>query len=240
MSTHKNADKKILLSVKEVGVCYRLRKQLLQAPKEIWALKSLTFDLYEGEKLGLVGRNGTGKSTVMKLLAGIFSPSRGTLQWHRKAHVQLLSMGVGFEGSLTGRENAILNGMLLGHSRHTMLARVEAIKEYSGLEDFFEYPVNTYSSGMVTRLGFSVAMESSPDVLLLDELLGVGDASFQAKSEKTLQEKFQGAKTVVLISHDPAQIAHMCSRVIWIEEGMVRAEGTPQEIIEQYNQSLRV
>ena len=153
--------------------------------------------------------------------------------------MQLLSLGVGFEGCLTGRENAVLNGMLLGHSRRTMLSRVEAIKQYSGLTDFFEYPVNTYSSGMVVRLGFSVAMESSPDVLLLDELLGVGDASFQAKSERTLQEKFHGAKTVVLISHDPAQIAHLCTRVIWMDQGRVRADGAPLEIIAAYSKAMR-
>ena len=188
------------------------------------APRSLSFELYEGEKLGLIGRNGSGKSTLTKLLAGIFSPSCGSLHWHRQAQVQLLSLGVGFEGSLTGRENAILNGMLLGHSRRTMLSRVEAIKEYSELGDFFELPVNTYSSGMNMRLGFSIAMQSNPDVLLLDELLGVGDASFQAKSEKTLREKFRGTRTVVLILHDPVPIVHLCTRAIGLHQGAVRAE----------------
>ena len=156
----------LLLTVKDVGLCYRLHKQIFHKPQEIWALKSLSFQLYQGEKLGIIGRNGTGKSTLMKLLGGIFSPSRGTLTWHKKVHVQLLSLGVGFEGSLTGRENAILNGMLLGKSRKTMLSRVEAINDYSELGEFFDYPVNTYSSGMMIRLGFAVAMESDPDVLL--------------------------------------------------------------------------
>lgn len=230
---------KPLLSATDVGLCYCLRKQFLQHAKEIWALKSLTFHLYEGEKLGVIGRNGTGKSTLMKLLAGIFSPSKGILKWHHKVQVQLLSLGVGFEGSLTGRENAILNGMLLGKSRKAILRRVEAIKDYSELGDFFEYPVNTYSSGMLMRLGFSVAMESDPDVLLLDELLGVGDASFQAKSEKTLREKFHGSKTVVLISHDPATIAHLCTRALWIDGGVVKAEGPVTEVVTRYNASLK-
>jgi len=230
---------KKLMTAHEVGLCYRLRKQILKSSREIWALKSLSFDLFEGEKLGIIGRNGTGKSTLMKLLAGIFSPSRGRITWHRAVHVGLLSLGVGFEGSLTGRENAVLNGMLLGKSRKTMLKRVDAIKEYSELGDFFEYPVNTYSSGMLTRLGFAVAMESDPDVLLLDEILGVGDASFQAKSEKTLREKFKGEKTVVLISHDGGQILHVATRVIWIEGGVVHMSGDPEEVIAKYNEAVK-
>ncbi len=228
----------LLMTARDVGLCYRLKKQIFEKPREIWALKSLSFEIFEGEKLGIIGRNGTGKSTLMKLLGGIFEPSRGTLAWHHQRHVQLLSLGVGFEGSLTGRENAILNGMLLGKSRRAMLERVEAIKSYSELGEFFEYPVNTYSTGMVMRLGFSVAIECDPDVLLLDELMGVGDTSFLTKSGRTLTEKFKGAKTVVLISHDPGQIEDFCTRAIWIEGGVVAADGAPKDVIAKYNASL--
>ncbi len=226
-----------ILSAQNVGLCYRLRKQLLQKPREIWALRGLDFQIFEGEKLGLLGRNGVGKSTLMRMLAGIFAPSEGKLLWHKKLHVQLLSLGVGFEGSLSGRENAVLNGMLLGKSRQTMLERVEAIKEYSELGDFFEYPVNTYSSGMVMRLGFSVAMECDPDVILLDELLGVGDFAFQEKSEKTLKQKFHGDKTMVLISHHLDILENLCTRVLWIEHGGVRMSGSPKEVVAEFKKA---
>jgi lipopolysaccharide transport system ATP-binding protein len=230
--------KKVILEAKNVGVCYPLRRQIFTKSREIWAIKDLSFELYEGEKLGIIGRNGTGKSTLMKLLAGIFSPSKGKLTWKQTTNIQLLTLGVGFEGSLSGRENAILNGMLLGYTRRTMLKRVEAIKEFSELGDFFEYPVNTYSSGMVVRLGFSVAMQCNPEVLLLDELLGVGDASFQKKSEQTLMDKFHSSTTVVMISHDAAQIEKLCSRVLWLEQGMLVAEGNTAEVMAKYNESL--
>jgi lipopolysaccharide transport system ATP-binding protein len=152
--------------------------------------------------------------------------------------VQLLSLGVGFEGSLSGRENAVLNGMLMGKSRKHMLRRLEKIKDFSELGEFFEMPVSTYSSGMGVRLGFSVAMETEPEVLLIDEVLGVGDARFMAKSQQAIREKFSSKHTVVLISHDAATIRKMCTRAVWIEKGRTLMEGEVDAVTNAYEAAL--
>ncbi len=199
-------------------------------------MRGLDLVIHEGEKLGIIGRNGCGKSTLMRLLAGIYSSDAGEVTYHRKdCHVQLLSLGVGFEGNLSGAENAVLNGMLMGKSRTHMLSRIDAIREFSGLNEFFDMPVYTYSSGMALRLGFSVAMETDPDVLLIDEVLGVGDEVFVKKSEAALKEKFAGNRTVVLISHDAATIERMCTRAVWLEKGKILAEGHPAEVAAKYH-----
>lgn len=230
-----------IISVRNLGLCYNPTKQVFSKSvhkKGFWALKDVSFDVYRGEKLGVIGRNGCGKSTLMKVLAGVIRQDRGTLDIQRKLHVQLLSLGVGLEGHLSGRENAILNGMLLGKSREYMLECVERIGDFSELGEFFDAPVNTYSSGMIARLGFSVAMEVEPDVLLLDELLGVGDAGFAEKSEKAMQDKFSSDRTVVLISHDPHTISRLCDRAVWMDGGKTIMSGPTAEISEKYLASL--
>jgi lipopolysaccharide transport system ATP-binding protein len=228
----------ILIDLNNIGVCYRTGKGLSSkhTKKEIWALKDISLTLRKGEKLGVIGRNGCGKSTLMRVLAGIYSIDKGTANFKDNLHVQLLSLSVGFEGNLSGRENAILNGMLMGKSRKHMLSRVEAIKEFSELGDFFEMPVYTYSSGMNARLGFSVAMETDPDVLLIDEVLGVGDASFAEKSAAALKEKFTGEQTLVLISHDPNTITRLCTQAVWIEQGITKCEGEVRTVADKYMQ----
>lgn len=230
-----------IISVRNLGLCYNAKKQVFKKAahkKGFWALKDVSFDVYRGEKLGVIGRNGCGKSTLMKVLAGVIGQDKGTLDIQRNLHVQLLSLGVGLEGHLSGRENAILNGMLLGKSRGYMLECVERICDFSELGDFFDAPVNTYSSGMIARLGFSVAMEVEPDVLLLDELLGVGDASFAEKSTQAMQEKFSSNRTVVLISHDPHTISRLCDRAVWMDGGKTIMTGPTAEISEKYLASL--
>jgi len=229
-----------LITLQNVGLCYRpLRTIFSRTKKEIWALRGLDLEIREGEKLGVIGRNGCGKSTLMRVLAGIYSTDEGTVRFQRSGvHVELLSLGVGFEGNLTGEENAVLNGMLMGKSRAHMLGRLDRIKEFSGLGEFFDYPVYTYSSGMNMRLGFSVAMETDPDVLLIDEVLGVGDAAFSAKSEAALKEKFTSNRTVVLISHDASVIQRMCERAVWLEKGRIMAEGNPAEVAGKYHLAL--
>lgn len=231
---------KTLISLKDAGVCYRPHRTMLsKTKKEIWALRGLNLNILEGEKLGVIGRNGCGKSTLMRLIAGIYSPDEGSISYSRKnCHVELLSLGVGFEGNLSGADNAVLNGMLMGKSRHHMLSRLDAIREFSGLNEFFDMPVYTYSSGMALRLGFSVAMETDPDVLLVDEVLGVGDEVFKEKSEKTLKEKFAGDRTVVLISHDAETIARMCTRAVWLEKGQILAEGNPVDVGAKYHEGV--
>ncbi|MDR0535965.1 MAG: ABC transporter ATP-binding protein [Puniceicoccales bacterium] len=229
-----------VISLNDAGICYRpLRGFFNKKAKDIWALRHLTLDIRNGEKLGILGRNGCGKSTLMRLLARIYSPDEGRIIYHQKdVHVELLSLGIGFEGNLTGRENAVLSGMLMGKTRKYMLGRLATIQDFSGLGDFFDYPVYTYSSGMNVRLGFSIAMETNPDVLLVDEVLGVGDQVFMKKSTDALREKFQGNHTVVLISHFPDQIRQLCTRAVWLERGKILAEGEPGEVSKYYRENV--
>jgi lipopolysaccharide transport system ATP-binding protein len=224
-----------LISLRNVALSYRRHKSIFSREKtRIWALHDVSFEVREGEKLGLIGRNGCGKSTLMRILAKIFTPDRGSVTYARPLHVQLLSLGVGFEGSLSGRENAVLNGLLLGKSRRHILAHLEKIKEFSELGNFFDLPVSTYSTGMNMRLGFSVAMETEPEVVLIDEIFGVGDAGFALKSKKALQEKFSSNGTVVLVSHQEKLVREFCNRVVWIEKGRTVMEGPTAEVMERY------
>jgi len=231
---------KPLISLRNAGVCYRpLRTLFSKTKKEIWALRGLNLEINEGEKLGVIGRNGSGKSTLMRVLTGIYSVDEGSVVFHKKGvQIQLLSLGVGFEGTLTGRENAVLNGMLMGKTRRHMLARLDSIQAFSGLGDFFDYPVYTYSSGMNVRLGFSVAMETDPDILLIDEVLGVGDQVFMEKSTGALRAKFSGNRTVVLISHSPAIMKNLCTRIVWLERGEILFSGAPAEAVAYYEKNI--
>ncbi len=234
------SDKEPIISLRNLSVSYRPQKHFKSKIKQpINALKNIDLDIYRGEKLGIIGRNGSGKSTLMKILAGIIGPDSGSITIaDPKPHIQLLSLGVGLEGHLSGRENAVLNGLLLGKSRKHMLGRIDAIKDFSELGDFFEYPVNTYSTGMVARLCFAVAMESEPDVLLLDELLGVGDASFAKKSADAIKGRLSSDKTVVLISHNAEVINQLCNRAIWIDDGTTMEEGHTNTVSQKYLNSF--
>lgn len=195
----------VLLRCEGVGICYRKPYKFGQshdrADREFWPFRNLNIELKRSETLGVIGRNGAGKSTLLRLLAGVTHPDVGRLIKRPKLSIQLLSVNLGFERVLSGRENAIMAGMLLGKSRSEMVSRLDAIKEFSELGDFFEQPVYSYSSGMVARLGFSIAIESNPDVLLLDELLSVGDASFREKSSEKTKELINSGVSVVLVSH---------------------------------------
>ncbi len=235
------ADLNPLIRLERVGLRYRNPMSFFSKSKHkgFWALRDLSFTLFEGENLGIVGRNGSGKSTLMRILAGVYSTDRGKMTVYKKnLHVQLLTLGIGFEASLTGRENAVLNGMLMGKSRGHMLTRLEVIKDFSELGEFFEKPVYTYSSGMNARLGFAVAMETDPDVLLIDEVLGVGDSNFARKSHEAITSKFSSDQTVVLISHQGSTIRDLCSRAVWIEDGRDMAEGEVNEVSGAYEKFL--
>lgn len=224
-----------VISLRDVFLTYRIRKQLFaKIKREIPVFNGLSLDIYEGEKLGVVGRNGCGKSTLLKLLTSIFTPDLGDVVFKKKLNVQLLSLGVGYDGNLTGKENAILGGMLIGKSRKFMLKVIDDIRHYSGLGKFFDFPIYTYSTGMIARLGFSVAMYCDPDVLLIDEVIGVGDASFGKKSYDAIKNRFSQSQTIVLVSHSPELIIELCTRAIWIDEGVVAAEGEPRTVIEKY------
>ncbi len=227
-----------ILSLHQVGVFYRRHRGIFGEP--FWALKEVSFKLHAGETLGIIGRNGAGKSTLLRLLAGIIKPDRGEVQRSGGYRTSLLSLNLGFIPYLNGRENAMLGGMLLGLRRHEIAARLEQIKAFSELEDFFERPINTYSSGMLARLGFSVAFQADPDILLIDEVLGVGDAQFNQKSTLAMQEKIKAGKTVVFVSHNGQIIHEICDRVVWIENGVTQAEGSPHEVLSAYHKTLHL
>jgi len=222
-----------IISLQQAGVCYRLKRKI-NGSNRFWALNDITLDVRRGETLGILGSNGAGKSTLMKLLAGIVAPDRGTAWCDPNERITLLSLGVGFESALTGRENAVLSALLLGLHRQTIDKRLDKIRDFSELGEFFEQPVYTYSSGMLARLGFSVALEVEPDVLLLDEVLSVGDHAFQEKSAEAIRGLMASERTVVLISHDMQVILVLCERAIWVDHGCTKAAGTVDEVAALY------
>jgi lipopolysaccharide transport system ATP-binding protein len=222
-----------VIELKNVAITYKRRKSFFRF-EEYTALKNITFDVFKGETLGIVGRNGAGKSTLLRLLAGIIKPDEGSIKHHIN-NVSLMTLSSGFDGNLNGRENALMSGMLLGYSKKDMLSKLEGIKVFSELQDFFEKPVKYYSSGMKARLAFSTAISASPDILLIDEVLGVGDASFKNKAERVLEDKINSDTTVIIVSHSEKQVSRLADRAIWIDGGKVRKEGLPEEIFPEYN-----
>ncbi len=222
-----------LLRLENVGLAYQGVRRV--GSRGFWAVEDVSLDLHEGETLGLIGRNGAGKSTLLRVIAGILRPDRGRVVMRRPLRIQLLALGLGFVPHLSGRDNAILSGMLLGMGRREVELRLAAIREYSELGDFFEQPLNTYSSGMVLRLGFSVAMQVQPDVLLIDEVLGVGDAEFLEKSGNDLRARMRSGMTCVLVSHNDATIRELSHRVAWIEQGRVVMQGDAESTLAAYH-----
>ena len=206
----------VVLSLQNVGVRYKRRGGLFRRPEYFQALKNISFDLHRGETLGIVGRNGAGKSTLLRVLAGIILPDEGKVINHGVS-VSLLALQAGFDPELAGRDNAIMNGMLLGYTRKQVEQCMNDIIDFSELGDFIDEPVKTYSSGMRSRLGFSVSVFMMPDVLLLDEILSVGDKKFRAKAEAEMMRKINRDQTVVLVSHSQQQINKICSRAIAID-----------------------
>lgn len=228
----------VLLRLRDVGVCYRKDLRLFNAERQ-QVLSGLSFDLLAGETLGVLGRNGAGKSTLMKLLANIIAPDQGTIE--RKAkRVQLLSLQVGFMPQLTGRQNVVMAGIMLGMRRREITARMDRIVEFSELGDKIEEPIRNYSSGMLARLGFAISIQSDPDVLLIDEVMGVGDASFQPKAKRVITDRIESSETVVIVSHNEATLREYCQRVAWIDGGLMRMIGETEEVIDAYHASLGI
>ncbi len=229
-------DKDLLISVEKAGVRFKLGKHIFSR-KYFEALKNVSFDLKRGDSLGVIGRNGAGKSTLLRLLSGILKPDFGKII-NYNAKTSLLSLQVGFDPELSGRFNAILSGMLLGFSKKEVEDNIDNIIAFSELEEFIDAPVKLYSSGMKARLGFSVALELSPDVLLIDEVLGVGDVEFRKKSIFIMREKLLSDQTIVLVSHDAKTIMNLCNRAVWIEDGISRMEGDAATVVEAYEEYL--
>ena len=224
------------ISVKNVGISYRKRLTFTKS-EEYVALSNVSFEIKHGETLGIIGRNGAGKSTLLRILADIITPDRGQVINHGVT-VSMLSLGIGLAPQLSGIDNAILSALLLGIKQKEAEKNLEKIIEFSELGEFIHQPVKTYSSGMLTRLGFSIAIHLQPDVLLIDEVLGVGDIEFRRKSSAALRSKIRSNQTVVLVSHQSAEMKALCDRVVWIEDGVIRKVGSAAEIMDEYESFL--
>lgn len=226
------SDKDILIEIQNVTLSYGIKtgffKTSIHTP-----LKNISFDLHRGESVGIIGRNGAGKSTLLRLIAGILEPDGGRIVNHG-ARVSLLSLGVGFVPHLSGRQNAMLSGMLLGLRSKEIARKMEGIIEFSGLGNFIEQPLHTYSSGIRARLGFSVAIQVDPDVLLIDEVLGVGDEEFRAKSTLEMKRLIKSDKTIALVSHSIPTVRDLCDRLVWIENGNIKQADVTATVLEQY------
>ncbi len=223
-----NSDK--IMSLKEF-VTTAMRGKLQY--QEFTALDHVSFTVRKGETLGLIGRNGAGKSTMLKIISGILKPTEGSVVCRGNV-VPMLELGSGFDFDLTGRENIFLNGAILGYSEAFLKAKYDEILEFSELGAFIETPIRNYSSGMLARLAFSVATMVQPEVLIVDEILAVGDAAFQEKSKKRMLELMGGGTTVLFVSHSLEQVREMCGRVIWLEKGRVRMEGKTEAVCDEY------
>lgn len=201
--------------------------------QEFWALRDVSMHVRPGEAVGIIGHNGAGKSTILKILTGIMNPTSGTKRVEGSLSA-LIEVGAGFHPDLTGRENIFLNGTILGMSRAEIRAKLDDIVEFSGLADFIDTPVKRYSSGMYARLGFSIACHVEPDILIVDEVLSVGDWAFQNRSMERMQETLRGGSTVIFVSHNLKAVTELCDRVILLEQGSIAAEGDPQEMVDTY------
>src|SRR5215210_5516603 len=239
------------LQFKRVSKKYRIRRELngnaslvrkllsiRKRREDFWALRDISFDVQRAEALGIIGHNGAGKSTILKLLSRITTPTHGEIMINGRLSA-LIEVGSGFHPELTGRENIFLNGSILGMFRREISKKLDSIVEFAELRQFIDTPVKRYSSGMYVRLGFSIAAHLDPDVLLLDEVLAVGDAAFQQKCIQRIIELKKSGTTLVFISHDLRAVQKLCDRVILLKSGQIEADGDPRETIALYESSSR-
>ena len=236
-----------MVEVKNVSMSFRLSQDRIQSIKEylvtlakgklkykeFWALKNVSFTVRPGEVLGIIGRNGAGKSTILKVISGILKPTEGSVSV-RGNIVPMLELGSGFDFDLTGRENIYLNGSILGYSSHFLDEKYDEIVSFSELGEFIEMPIRNYSSGMMMRLAFSIATVVNPEILIVDEILAVGDEAFQRKSRQRMLELMGGGTTVLFVSHSLDQIREMCDRVLWLDHGQIKMLGETKEVCDAY------
>ena len=206
--------------------------------QEFWALRDISFTLEKGDSLGIVGLNGSGKSTLLKIVSGILKPTKGTVETCGSI-APLIELGAGFDMNYTGKENVYLYGATMGYSRKYIEERYDEIVEFAELKDFMHVPVKNYSSGMRARLGFAIATAVDPQVLILDEVLSVGDARFRAKSEKRVMSMFENNVTVLFVSHSTEQVRRLCNKAIILDHGKMIASGTSQEVCDIYDRMVK-
>jgi ABC-type polysaccharide/polyol phosphate transport system ATPase subunit len=236
-----------LIEVHDVSMRYRVAKSRRRSFREavfrtllgrdeivdIWALKDVDFILERGGSLGLIGDNGAGKSTLCLLLSQIMAPTSGKVEVAGKVSA-LLTLGAGFQPDLTGRDNVFLNGIYLGYTRDEIEAKFDEVVAFSELGEFIDLPVRTYSGGMRARLAFSIAASIQPQILIIDELMGVGDRNFQKKSKTRMKELISESQALVVVSHQMDTIRDLCSRTIWLDKGRIVAQGPTEEVVKQY------
>lgn len=218
-------------SIKEFVTAFLKRKLKF---KEFWALRDINFEVNKGEVVGIIGRNGAGKSTILKIISGIMKPTTGNVERYGNI-VPMLELGSGFDMDLSGKENIFLNGAILGYSKEFLESKYNEILEFSELGDFIYSPIRNYSSGMLMRLAFSIATVVEPEILIVDEILAVGDENFQRKSRNRMMELMSGGTTVLFVSHSMDQIREMCDRVVWLEGGHVKMFGPMNEVCDAYD-----
>jgi len=239
-----------VIEAKNIGIMFKLRHERRRTLKKsvmnifkkklstqnFWALKNVSFKVNEGESLGIIGKNGSGKTTLLRVIGGIFKPDEGSINVRGKVST-LLSVGAGFQPELSGLENIYLNGTILGLKKKEIDAIADSIIAFSELNNFIDVPVKTYSSGMHARLGFSIAVNIERDIMLIDEILGVGDRHFREKCERKMSQFRERAKTIILVSHNTEAIKSFCNRAILLDKGIMIAEGQPEDVVEQYLKS---
>lgn len=240
--------KEIAVTVKDLNIFYKDIKKFslvksgiknLFNAKEFHAVKNVSFEIPKGQILGICGKNGSGKSTLLRAIAGIFSADSGTIDLHGNT-ISLLSIGVGFKRRLSGYENIFLSGLLLGYTEEQIKERLNDIIEFSELGDFIYKPVNSYSSGMYSKLAFAITAILETDIMLIDEVLSVGDVRFQQKSYNKMKELISDeSRTVIIVSHSSRTLKNLCNRVIWINEGVLKGDGDPEEIVTKYEEYMK-
>lgn len=249
MRSDAEIDSDLALSVRDVSKTFRVHSEKASSLKQLiatgarnryedfYALRNVSFDVPAGSTLGIIGHNGSGKSTLLKCMAKILTPNEGEIVVNKRM-AALLELGAGFHPELSGRDNVFLNASILGMARREIEGRLDEIVGFAGLGEFIDSPVKTYSSGMYIRLAFAVAINVDPELLLIDEILAVGDASFQQKCMEKFVQFREDGRTLVLVSHDTGSVRHFCDRAIWLDHGEIRADGKPEEVIDDYNEAM--
>lgn len=239
-------NREIVLSIKDVSIAYRtvrplpfldfLKKNKSKKDRQFRAVKGVSFDVYRGEIIGMIGKNGSGKSTLLRAIANIYAPDTGSIDTFGHS-VALMAIGVGFVNELSGRDNIYLSGMLMGYTKQQIDERMDEIIKFAGIGDFIDEPVRSYSSGMHSKLAFSITAVMEADIMLVDETLSVGDTKFKKKSAKKMKQLIQDeSKTVLLVSHSIGTLRELCQRVIWLDQGEIHMIGDTETVLNAYHE----